>query len=422
MSSSQIFLIIAIAAALAYIVFIVGFGWQARSRWSRQLLALVAAAICVVAPLLLMRSGIVDPTTLLARSGMVAAAGLSAVALLALLTARSRYDLDAADVAATPNLAIDVDDEQLAPQDQPLADTFASSNADAALDDAPDAAQLPVDETQTLYTELRDRADEQVDEQFDFPDDAPWLDNVEGKVDLDDIAVNDGLASAMVDAKNDGLHTNTAPATLLSGEDHLLADEPKIDISVEDAEWQEDAIDPASIAGGSPVSEELPPGVTSREALVASSSLAVTAREANAQAQIQRTERLVETERGARLSAEAQVEIERSARLSAESQVSEQHSLIVKLRTDLSHLQQHVTGLQAEKRSLQARAVHLSATARDAAKLARSAADARRKAEIGKETERQARITQEGATDRAVEVARNAIAALSAAERKTGIR
>ncbi len=146
MSSTQVYIYMAIAAAVAYGVFLLGFGWQRRTRPHRRLLAVLAAALCIAAPFVALRFGAAEPALHLARSLIGAAAGVSGLALFALLSAPSRGEAPVpGDVPETADglvkfdidadgSAVDVAHDTARERDEDNAHTTVRTHIDAATD------------------------------------------------------------------------------------------------------------------------------------------------------------------------------------------------------------------------------------------------------------------------------------------------
>lgn len=405
-------------AVFAFALILIGFRWQARSTGSRTRIAGLAALACIAAPFIATRFGATDGQPELQRSLLIAAIGVFAVSLYALLssnahrakrrpgslsdgsrslepfaidadgytsaaparaeTTKPSDGSDAEGLQALDDAIVDAGQDRhesepaVSPPSHELAtadvgdrrgvDVDVGSSVAANADDA--ALDLP--ETQQLFRALRDDA-----AVVDLPDDQPWL---------------------RADAPT-ALPQGTEGGQWLPADEEPVAEHPtpttEAELVTDASPAEEDSTSAA--AGGEPDGDE-------REAALAQQMLSRSVEATETSRRLIRAERLVDTEREARLTAERLAESQRG--------------LIEDLQEDVARWQARAEALDADQATRDEAVERASEMARTAARVAREAAEVRRDLERQLASEREALARQQRATDRAVAIARNAIAAL----------
>ena len=357
----------AIAATIAFGLFVIGFKRHRKTRPHRYRLAAIAAGLCIASPFLTFGLAQPEPAFHFRLSLFGAVTGVMALALFARLNPPSRrfapvLPRDLSEHLNTTTQPVNARAETLPSQRSGDMPNISAHSVDAiqgssnATEHEPFArtarARLSqeLDETELAFAQLR----EQTLEPLDLPRDAPWIEETE-----------------LLDLTSDEIYFDkTHVYNELSKP--VDPDASNSDVA-DDIDWHDDSdltMDVDAIAGGAPR--------TTRPVL------------------------------GSVLNA-----TETLGTQTAFAAHTDQQRVIDTLRSDVHVLQRHIDRLESALQERDADIQRLSASAHHAAQLARQAAEARCKVQAVLEEERSARANQEAATQRAVAVARNAIAALN---------
>lgn len=364
MASTQIYIYMAVAAAIAFTGFAIAFRIPARTRPYGYYIAAIAALVCLAAPFLVARFGAEASNTHLKMSLIVAAASLLAVALLSLLA-----------VPPSRNLGLRSSLDFPVPQTASPAMPNVTPGATPNVTPTPQLSPVMVQATQPTSTKsdnLKAAPDSQGENDMDM---YPAMDQ--------DVTESNETASqdkSFFEALN-AIGSETDIRSEID-QDPASGIVPKPDRAADGHDAATDALAAAYVAHRS-------------------ASSAVSSRDADAA-----------------LRAERMMQVESEARNAAESLVQSQRVLINEMRAEIVRHCERIDFLEARNEEQEQALRRSRFIASRAARLARTAAQARAKAETDVARERAAREAKESATKRAVVIARNAIAALSGRERE----